>query len=251
MADWKAIYEEKFNEGSKGYEEQKKQYEDAKAGEQAELQRNRDTAMANAKKDMENASQQAYISRVMAEKNMPQRLAAQGISGGMTETTSANIFRDFLNSKNAANSAYSKASTELENGYLSNSARINSSWAQKMADLDAQRQARALEQAKLAYQIAVDEEERRRREEEEQRKREEEERIRAEEEARRAEAAARKGSGKKGGGGSTTKADSKRTVPGYWYNGIQYTSAAEASRAQAIDNFSRGKSGQRSPNRNF
>lgn len=165
MADWKTIYEDKFNESSKGYEEQKKQYEDAMAAEQAALQKRYDTAKANAKDDLEKANQQAYIARVMAEKNMPQRLAAQGITGGMTETTASNIFRNYLNSRNAANTAYTKAAADLENGYMSDRTNIQSGWTQKMADLNAQRQAQALEQAKLAYQIAVEEEERRKREE--------------------------------------------------------------------------------------
>ncbi len=178
MADWKQIYEDKFNESAKGYDEQKKQYEDAMASEAAALQKNKDTAMANAGKDFESASQQAYIARTMTEKNMPQRLAAQGITGGMTETTNANIFRDFLNSKNAANTAYSKAKTDLENNYMSSSAELKSNWTQKMASLDAQRQAQALEQARFAYQIAVEEEARRKQEEEERRKREEEEAAR-------------------------------------------------------------------------
>lgn len=166
MADWKTIYEDKFNESSKGYEEQKKQYEDAMAAEQAALQKRYDTAKANAKDDLEKANQQAYIARVMAEKNMPQRLAAQGITGGMTETTASNIFRNYLNSRNAANTAYTKAAADLESGYMSDSTNIQSGWTQKMADLNTQRQAQALEQAKLAYQIAVEEEERRKREEE-------------------------------------------------------------------------------------
>lgn len=165
MADWKTIYEDKFNESSRGYEEQKKQYEDAMAAEQAALQKRYDTAKANAKDDLEKANQQAYIARVMAEKNMPQRLAAQGITGGMTETTASNIFRNYLNSRNAANTAYTKAAADLESGYMSDRTNIQSGWTQKMADLNAQRQAQALEQAKLAYQIAVEEEERRKREE--------------------------------------------------------------------------------------
>lgn len=164
MADWKQIYEDKFNEGAKGFDDQRRQYESAMQAEELALQQNKNTAVANAGKDFENASQQAYITRTMAEKNMPQRLAAQGITGGMAETTNANIFRDFLNSKNAANTAYSKAKTELENNYMNSSAGIRSSWTQKMADLDAQQRSQALEQARFAYQIAVDEEERRRKE---------------------------------------------------------------------------------------
>ena len=164
MADWKTIYEDKFNESSKGYEEQKAQYESAMTAEKAALENKYNTAKADAQSDMEKANQQAYISRVMAEKNMPQRLAAQGITGGMTETTASNVFRNYLNSKSAANTAYTKAVTDLTNGYMSDSASIQSSWTQKMADLDAQRQAQALEQAKLAYQIAVDEEKRKKEE---------------------------------------------------------------------------------------
>ncbi len=209
MADWNKIYEEKFNESTKGFDEQRKQYEAAQAAEQASLDRMKQTSAERARKDMEDASRQAYISRVMAEKNLPQLLAAQGISGGMTETTRSNLYRDYLGGTGAARASYDRAMSDLENGYASDSAKLKTGWAQKQADLDQQQRNQAMEQAKLAYQIAVQEEERRRLEEE--RRLQEEERQRREAEA--AAAAARSTRGK-GGTKNSTEPPSKKTVSG-------------------------------------
>ena len=82
--NWDDIYRDKFNESSKGFDEQRKQYQDAQAAEQAALDKQRDTASKRAQQELERASQEAYIARTMAGKKMPQMLAAQGISGGMT-----------------------------------------------------------------------------------------------------------------------------------------------------------------------
>ena len=42
--NWDDIYRDKFNESSKGFDEQRKQYQDAQAAEQAALDKQRDTA---------------------------------------------------------------------------------------------------------------------------------------------------------------------------------------------------------------
>ena len=106
--NWDDIYRDKFNESSKGFDEQRKQYQDAQAAEQAALDKQRDTASKRAQQELERASQEAYIARTMAGKKMPQMLAAQGISGGMTETTASNIFRDYHGDVRFAKQLYDK-----------------------------------------------------------------------------------------------------------------------------------------------
>ncbi len=149
--NWDDIYRDKFNESSKGFDEQRKQYQDAQAAEQAALDKQRDTASKRAQQ-------------------------AQGISGGMTETTASNIFRDYLRSKSAADASYNTAMSDLQNSYMTNSSTLKSSWAQKQAELDQQQRSQAMEQAKFAYEIALKEEERRKQEEEERKRQEEAER---------------------------------------------------------------------------
>lgn len=182
--NWDDIYRDKFNESSKGFDEQRKQYQDAQAAEQAALDKQRDTASKRAQQELERASQEAYIARTMAGKKMPQMLAAQGISGGMTETTASNIFRDYLRSKSAADASYNTAMSDLQNSYMTNSSTLKSSWAQKQAELDQQQRSQAMEQAKFAYEIALKEEERRKQEEEERKRQEEAERQQREAAAR-------------------------------------------------------------------
>ncbi|MEG2625906.1 MAG: hypothetical protein RR956_06500 [Christensenella sp.] len=185
--DWNKIYEDKFNESANGYEEQKKRYDTAMQSEQSSLQQERDSAKKTAKENMDNAARGAFVTRELGRKNMSQRMAAQGLGGGMTETTNSALLRDFGNATNAANSAYSKAVTDIDGNYMKSNSAVKSSWAQKMDGLDQSRRAQALEQAKLAYRIAVEEEARRKAAEEEAR-------LAAEEEARlAAEAAARAG----------------------------------------------------------
>ena len=44
--NWDDIYRDKFNESSKGFDEQRKQYQDAQAAEQAALDKQRYTAVS-------------------------------------------------------------------------------------------------------------------------------------------------------------------------------------------------------------
>ena len=113
--NWDDICGTNLMESSKGFDEQRKQYQDAQAAEQAALgQAEGHCLQKRAQQELERASQEAYIARTMAGKKMPQMLAAQGISGGMTETTASNIFRDYLRSKSAADASYNTAMSDLQ-----------------------------------------------------------------------------------------------------------------------------------------
>jgi len=51
----------------------------------------------------ENSLRDAYISYMLAGRNLPQQLKALGVSGGLSETTAANLTNTYQNSRNAAN----------------------------------------------------------------------------------------------------------------------------------------------------
>lgn len=66
-------------------------------------QQRRDNLNATIKANNDNAEaalREAYIANMMAQRNLPQQLKANGISGGATETTYADIMNTYMNNRN-------------------------------------------------------------------------------------------------------------------------------------------------------
>lgn len=174
--------ENMINEGlaaSKGgYDEQIKGYQESQVKEMAALEAQRANQENKLKADRQSSQQDAYVSKRMAEKNMPQLLAAQGITGGMAETTASNVFNDYLKAKTKADSIYSTASNDLQSNFMTNSANLSTKYTQLLNEAQQKKRDDAWTRMQWAYQTAVAEEERKRQEQE------------------RAAAAARKSSGR-------------------------------------------------------
>lgn len=62
--------------------------------------------------DAENALRQAYINRMLSEKNLGQQMSALGLNGGATETTLAGMLNNY---GNARNNIHTTANTNLAN----------------------------------------------------------------------------------------------------------------------------------------
>lgn len=101
---------------------------------------------------------QAYITQEMNRRDLPAMMAAQGLTGGITETAANDLLRDYRNSTNAARKAYTDAYTDLSTTYDTNVASLNSAYAQKIMDALAQKRAEAQQKAQVAYQIKQAEE---------------------------------------------------------------------------------------------
>lgn len=76
----------------------------------------------NLNQSAEKALQEAYISRMMNEKNLRQQLNAQGITGGASESAVAALLNQYMNSRNGINMNTANGLKELEQNYNANRA---------------------------------------------------------------------------------------------------------------------------------
>ena len=82
---------------------------------------------------------QAYINRVLQEKNLDQSMAAQGLSGGATETTRASMSNNYGNARNEINRTTNNNLSNLEGEYNENLAAAMSAYNQAVANAELQR----------------------------------------------------------------------------------------------------------------
>lgn len=72
----------------------------------------------------DSALQQAYINRMMQQRNLAQSLAAQGLNGGTSETTTAGLYNNYNNSRNALETERASQLASLLNTYQNNMAQL-------------------------------------------------------------------------------------------------------------------------------
>lgn len=164
--DFQKMFEEELAKSGTGYEEQIKEYQNSQKAEEQALQAQQALQQVKLQKDKQNSQQDAYVAKRMAEKNMPQMLAAQGLTGGMAETTASNIFNDYLKSNTAAENRYSTANSEMQNSYMTNSAALKTKYSQLLSEARQKQRDDAFARAQWAHQTSVEEAERKRKEEE-------------------------------------------------------------------------------------
>ena len=68
------------------------------------------------------ALQEAYISKMMSEKNLPNQLSIQGLNGGATESAMASLMNNYGNARNNIATAQQNSLSQLEQAYNSNMA---------------------------------------------------------------------------------------------------------------------------------
>lgn len=118
-------------------------YWDAIAEMQARQQAERDAAFrVNAEQQKKNldystgqvnnaadrALQEAYINKMMTLKNLPQTLSAQGLNGGVAESTTAGLYNNYGNARN-----------EIETERLDQIGALQQAYNNNVAQLEAQR----------------------------------------------------------------------------------------------------------------
>lgn len=185
MADLNEILKQTTQELTETYKPDYEKIDAQKAAEQKALDDERNRQQGILDRNLFNANQQAYITRMQAQRDMPQQLAAQGIRGGATETTLNNLYNNYLNARNTAKASYDDSTGALSSNYNTNLAALGSKYAQMMAQLDSEKRNQALTLAQQKYQQALAEEE-------------------AAKAAAAAAAAASRGGSGGGGGGSTS-----------------------------------------------
>lgn len=131
------------------------------------LAENRDRALAslleqynnsksNVSSNAENSLKQAYISNMLAKRDIAQKLSAMGLNGGMTETTLAGMANQYGNRRNDINKTlntnlanlatnYNNSTSEIEGNYGSSLADALSAYNSQVANANAQRLAQVIE----------------------------------------------------------------------------------------------------------
>jgi hypothetical protein len=63
-----------------------------------------------------------YVNKMLNARDMAQLMTAQGLTGGMTETTNANMLNNYMNNRNKENNVFKRALADLLAGHESNMA---------------------------------------------------------------------------------------------------------------------------------
>lgn len=95
------------------------------------------------------ALQEAYVNRMRSQKDLSQQLAAQGISGGASESAMAGLINNYGNARNGIQKTWDTNLADLEQTYNSNLSNLYSAYQSQMAALANQR-ANALNAAESA-----------------------------------------------------------------------------------------------------
>lgn len=104
----------------------------------------------NINDDAESSMRQAYINSMLQKKDLGQRMAAQGLSGGATETTMASLNNNYSNARNNIDTTRQRSLSDLEQTYQSNVAEAQRQYNSAVQQLAMQR-AEAEQAARNAY----------------------------------------------------------------------------------------------------
>lgn len=107
---------------------QRKAREEAYQKAAAQQKSNYDYALGQVNNATNDALREAYINRMLTERNLQQQLTAQGLNGGASETTTASLYNNYGNARN-----------ELEKERQNQIGSISNTYQNNMAQLEAQR----------------------------------------------------------------------------------------------------------------
>lgn len=111
----------------------------------------------NITQDAENSLRQAYINNMLNRKNLAQQMSAQGLTGGATETTMANMLNNYGNARNNINTTMNNNLSNLEGNYSDNLSQAMQAYNSAVASANLQKaqQAMSLENALANNQISA------------------------------------------------------------------------------------------------
>ncbi len=95
----------------------------------------------------DSAQQQAYINYMMSKRDLPQALAAQGLTGGMSESALAGMYNSYGNNRNAIDRGRNESLAALLDTLNSNRSSALQSYNSQLS---------AAEQQKMAYQMQLE-----------------------------------------------------------------------------------------------
>lgn len=105
-------------------EAQRKAREEAYNTAAAQQKSNYDYASGNVNSATNDALREAYINRMLTERNLQQQLTAQGLNGGASETTTASMYNNYANARNQLERERQNQIGSLSNIYQNNMAQL-------------------------------------------------------------------------------------------------------------------------------
>lgn len=137
--DWNAIYNEEYNR-LPDIAALLQGQQDSAVGDLTDTYNKNSTKLHDQLNDALTAS---YVSNEIAKRDMAQRQAAQGISGGMTETAASDYLRDYRNTNNTAQKSYDTSYGDLTSGYNTNLTNTRNNYGQLIANAQSNRASQA------------------------------------------------------------------------------------------------------------
>lgn len=113
----------------------------------AQLQASYDSGARGVNRNADSAQQQAYINYMMSKRDLPQALAAQGLTGGMSESALAGMYNSYGNNRNAIDRGRNESLAALLDTLNSNRSSALQSYNSQLS---------AAEQQKMAYQMQLE-----------------------------------------------------------------------------------------------
>lgn len=99
----------------------------------------RDYSQQSINDDAAKSLKEAYINKMLSQRNMAQNLAAQGLGGGMSETSQASLLNNYGSSRNNINTTAAKSLSDLQQEYNTNVAKAQQQYNSALSDLAAQK----------------------------------------------------------------------------------------------------------------
>lgn len=94
-----------------------------------------DNSASTLLKNKDKALKEAYISKMKEQKDLPSILARQGLGGGVSETTTASLMRNYQNNRNSAEENYGTNKTNLDTQYGNDIAQVETGYNTDLANL--------------------------------------------------------------------------------------------------------------------
>ena len=113
----------------------------------AQLQASYDSGARGVNRNADSAQQQAYINYMMSKRDLPQALAAQGLTGGMSESALAGMYNSYGNNRNTIDRGRNESLAALLDTLNSNRSSVLQSYNSQLS---------AAEQQKMAYQMQLE-----------------------------------------------------------------------------------------------
>ena len=152
-----AAYDRGMGALNSAYDKQMSSLSDNLNETRNQLLNNYNYSRGNINNDAADSLKQAYINRMQSERNLGQQMSAQGLSGGATETTMANMLNNYGNARNSINTTANRSLADLENNYNNNLSTAQQAYNSAVANANLQKaqQAMQLENALSNNQISA------------------------------------------------------------------------------------------------